>query len=547
MEQIPAEASDRDAMARGVEAFVAGRQIVPPLSFAELTRHTEDFLHVSGADRKYLPFAAVLLNNEVWKGPLAAVPFDRRLLLLPQCLRAKSCRGTIDEFGLKCARCGACLIDSLHELGRRLGYAVLVAEGTPVVAEMIRSGQIQGIVGVSCLSALERVFPLMEAAAAPAVAVPLLRDGCEDTAVDAEWIFQAMLRHDGNGSYLDMRAIQKRVEEWFTPPALAEILGPEDGPTDRIARQWLLEAGKRWRPLLATCAYAAVKGCPADRLPPDVPLLAVAVECFHKASLVHDDIEDGDATRYGRPAVHERWGVPVALNVGDFLLGEGYRLIGKSDLSAEFHAMLLRAAAEAHRELCLGQGEELSWLREFRPLGAREVLGIFRRKTAPAFAGALRFGAICAGLGEESLAPLDEYSEHLGVAYQVQDDLADFRQAPAKAGVPRPSIVLALAHETASGEERRRVLELWRSGPERAEDRRELADLAARLGAEEAARKILHFRLRKAMEALGAVRIMHLKRLLRQVLGSIFPDAMLDEAGVLPRAASGGPAGGRSK
>ena len=73
----------------------------------------------------------------------------------------------------------------------------------------------------------------------------------------------------------------------------------------------------------------------------------MAVECFHKASLIHDDIEDGDDRRYGQPALHTEHGVPVALNVGDFLLGEGYRLIGEIEVDdATKVAMLQTGGAE---------------------------------------------------------------------------------------------------------------------------------------------------------------------------------------------------------
>ena len=299
----------------------------------------------------------------------------------------------------------------------------------------------------------------------------------------------------------------------------------------------------------------------APLLPASVRRLAVAVECFHKASLVHDDIEDGDAFRYGRRTLHERWGVPVALNAGDFLLGEGYRLIGLCDLAAEARSQLLQAAARAHRELCLGQGDELAWLREFhaagRPLTVPEVVEIFRRKTAPAFGGALRFGAIAAGADEALLGILDQYSEHLGVAYQVQDDLADLAEGPQAESEtspgsapaqdtpasPRPSILMALAYEAADGPTRQRLLDLWRSGAGGADEAAELARLVTALGAERAARDILRQHLDEAMAALAGVRAPGLKRLLRQVLGSIFPHVLLCDPGVFARVPAGVPAG----
>jgi geranylgeranyl diphosphate synthase, type II len=73
----------------------------------------------------------VLLNNEVWREQLATVPYDRRLLLLPKCLRVEDkCPAPFDEFGLLCKQCGLCSIQDLQEEAERLGYAVLVAEGS---------------------------------------------------------------------------------------------------------------------------------------------------------------------------------------------------------------------------------------------------------------------------------------------------------------------------------------------------------------------------------------------------------------------------------
>src|SRR5262249_60477765 len=88
---------------------------------------------------------------------------------------------------LLCNEGGFCTIQDLEEEDERLGYAVLVAEGSALVMALIQSGKIDAIVGVSCLSVLERAFPYMEAAAIPGVAIPLLQDDCKDTAVDIDW------------------------------------------------------------------------------------------------------------------------------------------------------------------------------------------------------------------------------------------------------------------------------------------------------------------------------------------------------------------------
>ena len=97
---------------------------------------------------------------------LAQVPFERRLLLMPKCLREENrCPAPFDEFGLLCKQCGLCSIQDFQTEAERLGYAVLVAEGSALVMAMIQTGQIEAIVGVSCLPVLEKTFPFVEAAA----------------------------------------------------------------------------------------------------------------------------------------------------------------------------------------------------------------------------------------------------------------------------------------------------------------------------------------------------------------------------------------------
>jgi geranylgeranyl diphosphate synthase, type II len=149
------------------------------------------------------------------------------------------------------------------------------------------------------------------------------------------------------------------------------------------------------------------------------------VEAFHKASLVHDDIEDNDAERYGEATLHTEHGIPVALNVGDLLIGEGYRLLADSNASSSIRAASLKVAADGQRELCRGQGAELLWNNHPTPLSSRQVLEIFRSKTAPAFEVALKVGAALAGRLDEVEDALHVYSENLGIAYQIRDDLDD--------------------------------------------------------------------------------------------------------------------------
>jgi len=531
---VPPGRVERERLREAVRQYVADHRLVPPLTADELARHVPALLEQHEVDPDYRAYAAVLLNNQVWRDTVAGVPYQRRMLLLPQCLRDEDrCRADIDPLGLICKQCGACPIADLQGEAERLGYVVLVAEGSPVVMKLIESGKIDALVGVSCLPTLERVFPYMEASAVPGLAIPLLNDGCSRTALDLDWAYEAIyLNRSDRSRLLDLEALRRQVDDWFTPTGLDQELGPAVTETERIARQWLCRSGKRWRPFLAACVYEALRlDGPQDPAAPaddgtDLRKVALAVECFHKASLVHDDIEDDDATRYGEPALHEQYGVPVALNVGDLLLGQGYQLIAATGAAADRKADMLRVAADGHTSLCLGQGRELCWMRQPGVLTPLEVLHIFRQKTSPAFEVALRLGAILAGAGSEVAAILSQYSEALGIAYQIHDDLEDFQsdQDTNDVQAMRPSILLALAGEQARGDERQLIQQLWRRELDMACHGSAVRDILGRLRIEAVAGQLLSSYKAQAIRCLSQLRSACLKALLRRVVARIFND-----------------------
>ena len=532
-ETIPQTRGERELILRQVQAYVAETQdeLTPPLVLDELRVRASALVARHGIDPKYVDYAGILINNEVWREQLASVPYDRRLLLLPKCLRVEDrCPAPFDEFGLLCKQCGLCSIEDLQVEAERLGYAVLVAEGSAIVMAMIQTGKIEAIVGVSCLSVLERAFPYMESAAIPGVAIPLLQDDCKDTAVDIEWVWDFLhATGDDRTRRLDLDALRKDVEGWFEPAALDAVFGgPAASETETLARAELTRAGKRWRPFLTVCVHQALQDDPHAPAPDALRQVAVAIECFHKASLIHDDIEDGDTRRYGEPTLHATHGVPAAINVGDFLVGEGYRLLAESGFPPEVRAAMTAIAARGHRTLCLGQGEELLWARSPRPLGSREVLQIFRQKTAPAFSVALELGAAAANAEPAVFETLRNYSDALGIAYQIRDDLDDFApsaDAPDDVTALRPSLPLAVGYEQAKSEpELRPILErAWRrelvNGSASPDHLRALLD---RFDAVERSRRMMEGYKEEAIRSLPGLTNPSLKGLLRRVIGKIF-------------------------
>src|SRR5438270_6140751 len=469
---IPQTSIERNHILQVVRNYVAEFNPVPPLPADDLKVHAERVLAMLKSDAIYRDYVGVLINNEMWREQLAAVPYERRLLLLPKCLRVESkCPAPFDAFGMPCKQCGLCTIQDLQAEAEKLGYATLVAEGSAIVMSLIQTGKIEAIVGVSCLSVLERAFPYMEAAAIPGVAVPLLQDDCIDTTVDLDWVWDYIhLTSDDRTRRLDLSALRDEVDFWFTPVSLGLIMGPAEGQTETIGRAWLMRAGKRWRPFLTVAAFQALRGEVGKPLPDDLRKIAVAVECFHKASLIHDDIEDNDAQRYGEKTLHEEFGVAVALNVGDLLIGEGYRLLAACQASAEQKAEMLLVASQGQRQLCRGQGAELCWARTPQPLTQTQVLDIFRKKTAPAFEVALRLGALYAGVEqhEEVADALAAYSEALGIAYQIRDDLSDLGSKGETNDIAglRPSLLLAVAYEKAKNDQKAQLESVWCRSPQ---------------------------------------------------------------------------------
>jgi geranylgeranyl diphosphate synthase, type II len=527
---IPDARGERERLKALVTRYVEGAALTTPLSFEELRGHTATLSAEHGLDERYTDYVAVLMNNVAWREQLASVPYERRLLLLPKCLRVEDkCPAPFDEFGLLCKSCGLCSIQDLQEEAERLGYACLVAEGSALVMALIESGQIEAIVGVSCLSVLEKAFPYTEAAAIPCLAIPLLQDDCKDTTVDLEWVWDAIhLSSEDQSRRLDLDGLRGEIDGWFSEANLARLLDDEgdSGETGAVGRRWLGQAGKRWRPFLAACTYAALQGDPSAALPEDIQRLAIAVECFHKASLIHDDIEDEDQTRYGEDTLHVSHGLAVALNVGDYLIGEGYRLIAECEAAPALKSRMLKIAARGHRTLCLGQGAELCWARDPAPMKVLEVLDIFRRKTAPAFEVALQLGALLGGADDALLELLASYSDSLGIAYQIRDDIEDLAaehgDAPDDVSALRPTLPLAIAWERARKADKAIVERAWRRDPALAADPSPLREVMETREVEPRARDLLERYKEQAIRGLVEVENPSLKGLLRRVVGKIF-------------------------
>ena len=175
-----------------------------------------------------------------------------------------------------------------------------------------------------------------------------------------------------------------------------------------IGLGFLHSGGKRLRPRLCAEVYRSLSPDGEADLAP----LEEALESFHKASLIHDDIQDGDEERYGRPTIWKAHGVPMAIAVGDWLLAHGVSLIAASAFPNR-HEMI-SATADAILRLSEGQGAELA--------GSDDYVAVSAGKTGSLFALAAELGALAAGADP---APYRGWGEAFGVLFQIRDDLAD--------------------------------------------------------------------------------------------------------------------------
>jgi heptaprenyl diphosphate synthase len=217
----------------------------------------------------------------------------------------------------------------------------------------------------------------------------------------------------------DLERVEARLRESVEHPD--RVLGD-------VAAHLVRAGGKRIRPTLTLgAAYASTSG--TQPAPEDAVTGAVAVELVHLGSLYHDDVIDEAETRRGVPSVNARWSNIVAILSGDYLLARASSLA--ASLGAEVAALL----ADTIGELCRGQVLELQHLFDVSR-SEEDYSSAIEGKTAALFATACRIGGMVSHVDEPTLDALTRYGHHLGMCFQVVDDVLDLTATDEALGKP---------------------------------------------------------------------------------------------------------------
>ncbi|PKQ09964.1 MAG: polyprenyl synthetase [Actinobacteria bacterium HGW-Actinobacteria-9] len=235
-----------------------------------------------------------------------------------------------------------------------------------------------------------------------------------------------------------------------------------------LVADFTANAGKRHRPLICLLACEAVGGDPEKARPS-----AAAIEHFHTAALIHDDIEDSSLTRRDKPCLHIREGAGLAINAGDLALAlvcgtvvddPGLDDSTKLRVLAELVAMTTRTIE--------GQALDIGWARDGRfDVTVDDYLTMAKHKTAFYSGGVpLAVGAIIGGGTEAQIAALREFGMAAGLAFQIQDDVlnlvgtAESTKKDFRSDITEGKRTLVAIHALQHSPDRERLLDLLSGG-----------------------------------------------------------------------------------
>lgn len=229
-------------------------------------------------------------------------------------------------------------------------------------------------------------------------------------------------------SFLETRtdAVNKALDR-FLPPAKTM-----PATIHKAMRYSLFAGGKRMRPALCLAAAAACGGAESQAMP-----LACAVECVHTYSLIHDDLPamDNDDYRRGKLTNHKVFGEGIAVLAGDALLTQAFEIAALCQATPRYsHRDIILEIARASGSLQLIAGQVADLEAEGKKVSAQQLRYIHERKTSALLCCSVRLGGMSANCSPAQLKALTDFGYHVGLAFQVIDDILDVTQTSEKLG-----------------------------------------------------------------------------------------------------------------
>jgi geranylgeranyl diphosphate synthase type I len=214
--------------------------------------------------------------------------------------------------------------------------------------------------------------------------------------------------------------------------ALNGALTPKEPKIIYDAIRWIpLSGGKRLRPIIAMLSCEAVGGRPENTIP-----LGIALECLHNATLIHDDIIDGDKWRRGLQTTNEKFGLPLAIVAGDGLIGETYRMLSymaPPELKSMAYKEIIRSIADAAKRLYEGEAMDIEFDTRY-DVTIPEYMIMIEKKTAQLYWLAGKGGALIGKGSNIQVENLARYGVLFGMMFQIKDDLLNILTNQASLG-----------------------------------------------------------------------------------------------------------------
>lgn len=281
--------------------------------------------------------------------------------------------------------------------------------------------------------------------------------------------------------------------------ALEENLSPHLELVKQTAGHLIFSGGKRLRPLLI---ILSARLCGHES--PFVAKFASTFEFIHTATLLHDDVIDGASMRRGKAVAHSIYGTPITILVGDFLLARASLIASETE-----NHEILRVVSAMTEEISQGEIQQLIKKGDIN-ITENEYMDIIRCKTGILIQGACRTGAMLAGAPQEQENALTNFGSHLGLVFQIADDILDYTANASELGktvgtdLKEGKLTLPLIHalNRAQGSDRRLMESIIANKDFTETDFKTLLDLLEKYKGLDYAKKVAADHLQQAKQQL---------------------------------------------